>query len=181
MKTKWLWLMAIWGVMTVGCAQVQVQAPKDPIKMDISMRLDIYQHVAKDADDIEDLVEGAKSIALGGFWVGTAYADEDGLGAEAMDAAYRRKARREALLGYQTRGMLGESDAALVAARRNPDATATDLMNAENKDRMIIYRSIAQKRGSSVQDVQKVYAERIQKNLPAGVPVQSADGRWSDA
>jgi len=26
----------------LGCARVSVQAPKDPIKVDISMRLDIY-------------------------------------------------------------------------------------------------------------------------------------------
>jgi len=34
--------------LTVGCAKVQVQAPKEPIKVDISMRLDVYQHVEKD-------------------------------------------------------------------------------------------------------------------------------------
>ena len=45
-----------------GCASVQVNAPKEPIKMDISMRLDVYQHVVKDIDDIESIVAGGGKV-----------------------------------------------------------------------------------------------------------------------
>ena len=43
MKTAALLILAI--IISLGCAKVQVQAPKEPIKVDISMRLDIYQHI----------------------------------------------------------------------------------------------------------------------------------------
>ena len=43
----------------VGCAKVRVEAPKEAFKVDISMRLDIYQHVGKDIDSIENIVSGA--------------------------------------------------------------------------------------------------------------------------
>lgn len=169
----------------VGCASVEVKAPKDPIKMDIAMRLDVYQHVVKDADSIEDIVEGRSGkgattlSSVANFWVGNAYADEGGLGSDATDAAYRRRDRRAALTSLEVKGVLGETNSGLVAIRSSGDPGAQALLNAENSDRMIIYRAIAQKNGSSVQDVQKVYAERIREGLPSGAHVQSADGSWS--
>ena len=39
-------------VIGLGCARVRVEAPKEAIKVDISMRLDVYQHVQKDIDEI---------------------------------------------------------------------------------------------------------------------------------
>ncbi len=64
MKKFWV----ILGVLVVffGCARVRVEAPKEAIKLDISMRLDIYQHVTKDIDAIEDIVSGGSSKPLSG-------------------------------------------------------------------------------------------------------------------
>ncbi len=83
----------------LGCARVSVQGSKEPIKLDISMRLDIYQHVKNDIDNIENMVAGSKEQAkpkdkqsfLGRF-ISYAYAQE-GLGAEVEEAAMRRKGR----------------------------------------------------------------------------------------
>ncbi|MDD5729736.1 MAG: hypothetical protein PHN57_01210, partial [Candidatus Omnitrophica bacterium] len=47
-------------ILVLGCARVRVEAPKEPIKVDISMRLDIYQHVTKDINDIENIVTGSE-------------------------------------------------------------------------------------------------------------------------
>ena len=47
-------------IFSLGCARVMVQAPKEPIKVDISMRLDVYQHIQNDIDDIESIVSGSK-------------------------------------------------------------------------------------------------------------------------
>lgn len=145
-----------------GCASVQVQAPKDPIKMDIAMRLDVYQHVVKDIDDIESIVSGGgnKTVAwLSQTVITTAYAD-DSLPAAATEAAYRRRDRKARLDGYLAQGVLSEGPDALVIAR-GAEGSARTLAEAENADRMIIYRGIAAKNGSSVEDVQKVYAERL--------------------
>ena len=86
MSNKTLWMVIGVLVLTGGCASVQVQAPKDPIKMDISMRLDVYQHVSKDIDNIESIV-GSKAMAwLGDLFVTTAYADEATLAPAATEA-----------------------------------------------------------------------------------------------
>ncbi len=187
MKNKMQFLALGLLVAVIGCASVEVKAPKDPIKMDIAMRLDVYQHVVKDADDIESIVEGRSGkgatmlSSVAGFWVGTAYAEDGGLGLEATEAAYRRRDRRADLIALEVKGVLGEANTGLVTARgSSADANAQAILSAENSDRMIIYRAIARKNGSSVQDVQKVYAERIREGLPSGALFQSADGSWSN-
>lgn len=183
MTHKHIWSIAGLAAVLVGCATVEVKAPKEPIKMDIAMRLDVYQHVVQDADSIESIVEGSsarpatKLSSLGGFWVGTAHAD-DGLGSEAMEAAYRRRDRRSELLALESQGALGEGRNALVVLRASGNSRAQSLMTAENSDRMIIYQAIARKNGSSVEDVQKVYAERIREGLPSGVYYENAEGGW---
>ncbi len=184
MTYKFAWTGLGVLVALVGCASVEVKAPKEPIKMDIAMRLDVYQHVVKDVEDIESIVEGrssaAKTVASAArnFWVGTAYAD-DSLGSDATEAAYRRRDRRSALTALEVQGVLGESNTALVVVRTAGNASAQSMMNAENSDRMVIYRAIAAKNGSSVQDVQKVYAGRIREGLPSGAAVQGPDGSWT--
>jgi len=170
-----------------GCARVRVEAPKDPIKMDISMRLDIYQHVQKDIDAIEGIVSGAakepaKSANMQsrlGLFVTNAYA-EDGLSAEVEQAALRRKARLEELSSLEAKGVIGENKDALVEIRvpQAQGSSSGRIVSQENADRMIIYDSIAQKNRTSVAEVQKLYAERLQGSAPSGTPVQTAEGSW---
>ena len=82
----------------LGCARVRVEAPKEPIKVDISMRLDIYQHVEKDIDAIENIVSGPpgeqKAADKGkqsflSYFLETAFA-EGSLSPEVEKAALRR-------------------------------------------------------------------------------------------
>ncbi len=162
MNRKTLWTLFGTLVLAAGCASVQVRAPKEPIKMDISMRLDVYQHVVKDIDNIESIVAGgAKTAWLGNLFVGTAYAAETGLPAEATEAAYRRRDRKGSLDAYIAQGALAEGADALVAPGGSADGGARQLAQEENSDRMIIYRAIAQKNGSSTEEVQKVYAKKL--------------------
>ena len=55
------------------------------------------------------------------------------------------------------------------------DVSATNLVREENHDRMIIYQSVAQKNGSSVEEVQKLYAKRLQRDALAGTPIEVFD------
>jgi len=172
---------------SLGCARVQVVAPKEPIKMDISMRLDIYQHVQKDIDAIENIVSGAAGEptkapdkqSMLGIFVGNAYAQES-LSPEVEQAALRRKARRAELSSWEAKGVIGENKNALVEIRNSQEAdlSASQIVSQENADRMIIYQSIANKNGTSVAEVQKLYAERLQSSAPSGTPVQAPDGAW---
>ncbi len=181
-------LLAV-AIFTFGCARVSLQAPKEPIKLDISMRLDIYQHVEKDIDAIEDLVSGGgaadkvaapdKQSFLNSF-VSIAYA-EDGLSPEVEEAALRRKSRLGELRSLETSGAIGESNMGLVEIRDSSKAEGSinELIRMENSDRMIIYRSVAEKNGTTVEDVQKIYGKRLQNDAPSGTPIETDSGEWS--
>lgn len=163
-------------LVSLGCARVKVEAPKEPIKVDISMRLDIYQHVQKDIDAIEGIVSGAKKepVAQGGqsflgLALPSAYAQE--LSPEVEQAALRRRDRAAQLSSLEQKGVVGEDKAGLVRLR-GADASAEALVAAENSDRMLIYRALAAKNNTSVEEIQKIYAERLQKDAPAGTPVE---------
>lgn len=159
---------------SVGCAQVQVKAPKEPIKVDITMRLDVYQHVVKDIDDIESIVSGKtgtkpKDGMKLNFLMANAYAD-GGLSPDVEQAAMRRKDRHAELASWESKGAIGENKLGLVEVKGG-EAPA-DLINSENSDRMIIYSSLSQKNGVPLEDVQKIYAKRLQDDAPAGTPIE---------
>ena len=162
-----------------GCARVEVQAPKDPIKMDISMRLDVYQHVTKDIDAIENIVSGGGlgvQHAFAQFLVQTAYAET--LDPAVESAAYRRRDRKAQVDGLLAQGMVGENHSGLLSARGNVDGSAQQIMDTENSDRMTIYQALAQKNGTSVEEIEKLYAERLSKSAPAGSQVEDPNGSW---
>ena len=170
---------------SLGCAKLQVGGAKEPIKMDISMRLDVYQHVEKDIDAIESIVSGPqdnKSTAdKHGFlvvFVRNAYAQE-GLSAEVEQAALRRKDRLAELSSWEAKGVIGENKNGLVEIRQGTDSAAGQIVAGENADRMIIYQSVANKNGTSLEEVQKLYAKRLQNSAPTGTPVQAPDGAWN--
>ena len=160
----------------LGCARVQVEAPKDPIKMDISMRLDVYQHVTKDIDAIESIVAGPKPVAWADFLVQTAYAGD--LDPAVEQAATRRRDRREQIMALESKALVGENRSGLLTVRGSVDASAQQAVTSENQDRSIIYQALAEKNGTAVEEIQKVYAERLRNDAPHGAPVQNPDGSW---
>lgn len=65
-----------------------------------------------------------------------------------------------------------------LASEIRGDASLNDLVSAENSDRMIIYRSIAEKNGATLGEVQKLYATKLQSSAPAGTPIELVSGEW---
>lgn len=174
--THWILL----GVTLLGaaCARVQVEAPKDPIKMDISMRLDVYQHIAKDVDAIEDLVRGkseTQSAFLSEWLVGTAYAED--LSPTVREAALRRRARLAQIEALQRQGILGESRTGLLVVR-GASSDGASLAAQENTDRQIMFNDLARS-GTSADQVGQVFAKRLQSEAPAGTPLESESGSWN--
>ena len=172
---KKFWMVFVMLVAFFGCARVRVEAPKEAIKLDISMRLDIYQHVAKDIDAIEDIVSGNKpNIAPGEkgsmleIFVTEAYAQES-FGPEVEQAAYSRRDRKPQIDSLETTGAVGENKLGMVEIRGSADSAVVD---AENRDRMVIYKAIAQKNGIIIEDVQKMYAKKLQDGAGSGTPVE---------
>jgi len=182
MRKTWF-VIFIGLILAAGCARVQMEAPKEPIKVDISMRLDVYQHVQQDIDDIENIVSGSSDEphsklkrSLFGFLVTEVHAAE-GLSPEIEQAALRRRDRRAALVVWQTKGVVGENRSGLVEIRMADQANAAvrALVEAENIDRMMIYQAVAQKNGTAVSEVQKLYAKRLQSDATSGTPVESSN------
>jgi uncharacterized protein YdbL (DUF1318 family) len=164
----------------LGCARVRVEAPKEPIKVDISMRLDIYQHVQSDINDIENMVSGKDKQSLLEYFTATAFA-QGSLPAEVEQAAGRRKDRKAEIVSWQAKMAIGENKMGLLEVRGAVFAGVSDLVSRENSDRMVIYREVARKNGASVEEVQKLYAKRLQSDAPAGTPIEvldAATGRY---
>ncbi|MFA5115512.1 MAG: DUF1318 domain-containing protein [Candidatus Omnitrophota bacterium] len=170
-------IIVIAGILVagLGCARVRVEGPKEPIKVDISMRLDIYQHVAKELDDIESIVSGSKDKgSLLNFFVTDAYA-QGSLSADIEKAALSRRDRRPELIALEQKGIVGENKSGLVQIMpgSGADAAANALVGQENNDRMAIYSSVAAKNGVSLDEVQKMNAKRLQSDAPSGTPVEA--------
>lgn len=173
-------LVAIFSIIILwGCARVRVEAPKEPIKIDISMRLDIYQHVEKDINAIEDIVSGpqnknkpSNNHSFLSYFIKDVYAQN--FNPEIEEAALRRKDRRQDLISWQEKSVLGENKSGLVEIRDSRSAADSlrQLVDIENKDRMIIYQALAKKNGTSVEEVQKIYAKRLQTDAPPGTPIE---------
>jgi uncharacterized protein YdbL (DUF1318 family) len=176
-------LLILMIFLSIGCATVRMKAPKEPIKVDISMRLDVYQHVQKDIDAIENIVSGSDDgknpsdeHSFLSYFVGTVYAQD--LSPAVENAAQRRGSRRTELVSLQRAGVVGEGASGLAVVRKGGDPSADGLVRDENKDRMTIYRGIAAKNNVSVSDIQKVYAERLQRDASSGTPIETSPGSW---
>ncbi|MFH0876928.1 MAG: DUF1318 domain-containing protein [Candidatus Omnitrophota bacterium] len=154
----------------MGCARVSVET-KEPIKLDVTMRLDIYQHVAQDAQNIEDMISSPKTSWLS-FGVPEAWAQEEaGYPSDVTEAIERRKDRRSELRAWQAKGVLGEgADGFVTVASDKALQEAVRLAEQENRDRRIIYQYVAQKNGVTVEETARIFAQRIQADAPTGTP-----------
>ncbi len=97
---------------------------------------------------------------------------------EVEQAALKRRDRLLELFSWEEKGVVGESRLGLVEIKNMSaaDASVEQLVKAENANRMVIYRSIAEKNGTSVEDVQKIYAKRLHWDAPPGTPIEVLDG-----
>src|SRR5512135_2299954 len=165
----------------LGCARVNIQT-KEPIKLDVTMRVDVYQHVSKDVNSIEDMIKTPAAGQVGKtsliFWgVSSAYAQE-GYPADVQNAIDRRRDRRARLEALEAQGVIGENAAGMTELKGAGSSDAAGIVADENNDRRAINEYVAQKNGASVDDTAKVSAKRIQADAPAGTPIEVSAGQW---
>jgi len=159
-----------------SCAKVSIQPSKEPIKIDITMRLDVYQHIMKDIEDIDNIVYQNKTkeeSSLVNFFVDIAYAQS--MPKEVEEAALRRRDRLDKLLQLQKAGIVGENKDGLLEILKETDEFSKSLVKDENTDRMIIYRFLAKKNSVSVEEIQKLYSKNNQEKAPSGTPIEVLD------
>jgi len=173
-------------VFVMGCARVSIDS-KDPIKLDVSMRVDVYQHVSNDVDSIEDMIAGPpEGEALGktsllDLFVPAAYAGSiSDLPDEVVVAIERRRGRRAQIVLLASQGYIGENENGFldVFDKNSLDAGKLTMVEEENKDRLVIFEYVAKKNGASVEDTGKVFGVRIQKDAAAGTPIEESQGQW---
>jgi uncharacterized protein YdbL (DUF1318 family) len=179
--------IACFVFLILGCARVNLQTEK-PLKVDISMRVDVYQHVAKDVASIEDQIHGGKQEQKLNslFTVVNAYAQD--YSGEVAAAIERRKERTSRIEEYVNKGYVGENkDALLTVMSQNCPAELRGdiaaLVQAENGDRNIIYQSTAEKNGADIASVRKAFFDDHYKRAASGAWFEiydSASGyRWA--
>ena len=168
----------ILAVFIISCAKVNVETAK-PLKVDINMRVDVYQHVVKDIEDINDQIYGGSEKdfnSLFGFKEACA-ADSS---QEMSEAISRRKERARIIEEYFAQGYLGENKEAFLEIRGDLSAEEIilieDIISKENKDREILYKAIAEKNGASVSSVQKASFESDYKRASSGYWFQVSNG-----
>ncbi len=100
----------------------------------------------------------------------------------------RMKNRYPALVPFMIGGYVGEGSNGLLSIRNEAGlnlrkkADLKRLVNAENSDRMALYRAVAQSLnipGSQISRVQRIFAAEWQKTAPKGTPIEQSPGRWT--
>jgi uncharacterized protein YdbL (DUF1318 family) len=168
-------------------------AAKDPIRIDMNVRVDIYDH----AQAIERMVSGGapppsfdtpfeepadtnsskpKASAadsgyltdqfplLDGDSLMVVAADEE-VSKEQYDAALlRRQARFPKLVPLKKAGKIGENHLGLLTVRQPVNLNEKALVDQENKDRMLVYRYQAEERKATLRQVQYIFA-KVQREI----------------
>ncbi|MGE5197783.1 MAG: DUF1318 domain-containing protein [Deltaproteobacteria bacterium] len=165
-------IVAVFVALTVmGCARVNLQTSK-PIKVDMNIRVDVYQHVVKDASSIEDQVYGDSQKKLNAlFGMENAYAEDQPQ--QLNSVIERRKGRVAKIEEYFRKGYIGENRNALleiVDPNLDPGikGEVEGLIQAENQDREMIYKANAQKNNADISQVHQAFFEDHYKRAPGG-------------
>lgn len=155
-----------------GCAKVSLETA-EPIKVDVTMRVDIYQHVMEEVESIEERIHGEDKERLLNFLsaVPEVYAQE--YSQEVMDAIERRRDRVLVIEDYFGREYVGETkDAYLENFPSNiPEEykrAVEIIVEEENSDRETVYSAIAAKNKVDIKEIRKVFFKDHYDRAPGG-------------
>ena len=97
--------------------------------------------------------------------------------AGAKEIKARMAERLPVIMDLKAKGVVGENSQGLLEFRGAQKERA-DVVDAENKDRMTVYKAIAKKTGSTVDLVGNRRAKQIAERAGSGEWVQTEDGDW---
>jgi uncharacterized protein YdbL (DUF1318 family) len=173
-----------------GCLTVNVYFPAPEIREAAEQVVEETWGDGSASKDKPD--EGGSSSWLRILQPGVAHAAEPDVDINVSTAAIRKlKAamsdRAAQLKPFLRKGVVGISNQGLLVIRDQDGLSLRDkaevrkAVEAENQDRMTLYREIAQANNLSSTDVpriQKIFADTWIEKAEPGWPVQSADGSW---
>ena len=99
---------------------------------------------------------------------------------EVMSALENRRNRYEELEKLKQQGKVGENNRGYTEAFSD-EGNVKSLVEAENRDRKIIYQTIADQNNlkGALATIEKVFAQTQRDNAEPGSKIQSEDGRWT--
>ncbi|QAT16490.1 hypothetical protein BU251_01475 [Candidatus Velamenicoccus archaeovorus] len=101
---------------------------------------------------------------------------------EVRDAIERRSARRNELLSWEKKGVIGENmhgHVEIVKRGASKKNNLVALVEQENRDRSAIYAYVAKKDKVSVNETVRFFTRKIQTEAPAKTPIQCFNGEWT--
>ena len=171
-----------------ACTRHEVEIrSKEPIVIRVEAKVDIYNHAA----EIEDVVSGKiplENLEEGegpgdGSWLkrldfcSSAWAETGDTNEESAIRSRRRRFPRVADL--KSRGLVGENHRGYLEARKRVSPDEAGTIAAENRDRQVIYRSVAAKQGAKLNEVEASFAQLHRDRAGSGDWIQaSRGGKW---
>jgi uncharacterized protein YdbL (DUF1318 family) len=98
--------------------------------------------------------------------------------AQAGSVKDRMAARAPEILKLKSQGLVGENNRGFLELRGAGGGQAADLVEAENKDRRMVYKAIAAKTGGSVKQVGRRAAVKRAEVAGGGEWLQNPSGEW---
>ena len=150
-------------VLLAGCKAPTVNlSTPDPIKVDINMRVDIYER--------------------GG---GSAPPKPPAPSADLPSVDARRRARMGDVQNFKNSRLVGESRQGLLVVRDQPEGSygrfVEKTVAEENADRMVVMRQLAAERNMSLEDIQAQQGELWRNRSFSGewIEVSAGHGAWT--
>jgi uncharacterized protein YdbL (DUF1318 family) len=144
------------GACLVGCAPTVNLATPQPVKVDVAVRLDVYQKTAPTKAKEEQ---------------------------SSLQVAANRRERSGEIQQLKNNRIIGESRDGLLEIR-NPPADpkyldyAKGVVDAENSDRMFLYLATAQSKSEPLELAEQDYAQLWRDRAFPGEWVQKEDATW---
>ncbi|MBI1953703.1 MAG: DUF1318 domain-containing protein [Candidatus Omnitrophica bacterium] len=191
MKLPVLFFWVGMGVVGMGalsaCRATVAGDPNRPIKIEAHITVDVRQ-VKEAAASIEDFVSGkspapAKPSSRWEGLVSPAYAESAELKyttPEVQAALDSRRNRFEKLKTYKAQGLVGEDNQGHVASFGG-DANVASLVEAENRDREVVYQAIVQQNNlapAAIETVRSTFAQVQREKAELGEKIQQPSGEW---
>jgi len=109
-----------------------------------------------------------------------AYAQE-GFSSDVETATDNRRERRADLMVLEIKGVVGENKSGLVQIMpgHNDDISDNAMVAQENKDRTVIYNSVAAKNGQPMIEIQTMNAKNLQCDASSGTPIEVLNAQGS--
>jgi uncharacterized protein YdbL (DUF1318 family) len=139
-----------------GCTPTINLATPEPVKVDVSVRLDVYQKTAP-----------------------TKAKDEQ----SSLEVAGARRLRSGEIQALKNNGIVGEDRDGYLDLKKTPDdakylAYANGIISSENADRAFLYLSNAQAQNKPLEMVESDYAQLWRDRAFPGEWIQKENGSW---